>query len=127
MDLAAERVIGCPMASVRVGSVEMTVIVNERTKRELSAWANATKAVDKLWLFGSRARNEHRDDSDFDFAIELAPKNGNTDWAFGDFVCEADEWKEALRRIVNSDVSLVPIREDLPLKFDPRVVLIWAR
>jgi hypothetical protein len=32
------------------------------------------------------------------------PARGKHDWAFGDFVCEADQWKAELRSIVMGDV-----------------------
>jgi predicted nucleotidyltransferase len=103
--------------------------MDDETKAALSRWAAQTRAISKLWLFGSRARGDHRPDSDFDFAIELMPKAGSTDWAFFDFIQNAGEWKNVLRHIVGTEVSLVPVRDDLKQgePFDPRVMLIWER
>lgn len=36
----------------------------------LRGWAISTPLVRRIWLFGSRVKNEHRDDSDLDVAIE---------------------------------------------------------
>jgi predicted nucleotidyltransferase len=72
-----------------------------------------------LWLFGSRARGDHRPDSHFDLALELKPKNGDHDWAFGDYVFLVDEWKAEIKTLIKSDISLVAFRDDLEGRFDP--------
>lgn len=94
----------------------------------VAAWASSIDAIAAVWLFGSRSRNEAGPDSDYDFALELRPKIGDHDWAFGDYVFKERAWKAALRSLVNGEVSLVPWREpDLDGPFDPRVILLWKR
>lgn len=39
----------------------------------INAKAIQAEGVKKLWLFGSRARGDHRDDSDIDVLIDVAP------------------------------------------------------
>ncbi len=39
-----------------------------------NAKAIQAEGVRKLWLFGSRARGDHRDDSDLDVLIDVAPE-----------------------------------------------------
>ena len=96
-------------------------------RRRLQAWAAGKKAIRTFWLFGSRARGDAHAESDFDFAIELKPKRGDHDWAFGDFVFQVDQWKRELASIVGADVDLVAFRDDLEGPFDPRVnaELLW--
>lgn len=56
----------------------------------LTAWAAKEPLVGRLWLFGSRAREQHRPDSDVDVAIELDmsavkgvdESGGMATWAF---------------------------------------------
>lgn len=104
-------------------------MIDKEIARLLAEWAAGTSAVAALWLFGSRARGTSRPDSDHDLAIELRPKIKDHDWAFGDFVCESDHWKAQLRDIVQTDVSLVGFRDDLPGRFDPRIdgICLWSR
>ncbi len=56
-------------------------------------------------------------------------KKGDHDWAFGDYVCEYEEWKSAVREIVKADVSIVAFRDDLEGPFDPRDqgVKLWPK
>ena len=51
--------------------------------RGLREWAQANGAVRQVWLFGSRARGDAREDSDVDIALALMPPDGKTDWALG--------------------------------------------
>lgn len=39
--------------------------------RALAAWAKRSPIVNRLWIFGSRARGTERPDSDLDVAIEI--------------------------------------------------------
>lgn len=43
----------------------------EPIQNVVSSWARALPQVSRVWLFGSRAKNAHREDSDIDLAIEL--------------------------------------------------------
>jgi len=102
--------------------------MTDRQIEAVAAWASSIDAISAIWLFGSRSRNQARPDSDYDFAVELRPKIGNHDWAFGDYVFEEPQWKAELRSLVGGEVSLVPWRDyDLEGPFDPRVILLWKR
>ncbi|MEQ1772879.1 MAG: nucleotidyltransferase domain-containing protein [Burkholderiales bacterium] len=43
----------------------------EPIKRAVCTWAESLPKVLRVWLFGSRAKNMHREDSDVDIAVEL--------------------------------------------------------
>jgi predicted nucleotidyltransferase len=97
--------------------------------RELCGWAERTAAVKELWLFGSRARDEARPESDVDLALVLMPAVGKHDWASGDYFALHSEWKSALERVVGRHVSLEAIQPDTP---EDRIVrtsgiLLWSR
>jgi predicted nucleotidyltransferase len=84
----------------------------EAWARDLCGWAQKTAAVKELWLFGSRARNEARPESDVDLALVLMPAAGKHDWASGDYFALHSEWKSALESIVGRHVSLETIEPD---------------
>jgi predicted nucleotidyltransferase len=95
--------------------------IDDRKKELLCDWAKANSAVASLWLFGSRARDEHHPGSDYDIAIELKPKiKPDHDWAFGAYVALREEWKAELKALIGWDIDLVAFRDDLEGRFDPR-------
>lgn len=75
----------------------------------LSAWAADKPLVGRLWLFGSRVREQHRPDSDVDVAIELdmsAAKGvdesgGMATWAFA-----SKSWRPELEDLLFLVVDL---------------------
>jgi predicted nucleotidyltransferase len=98
--------------------------------RGLREWAEANDAVCQLWVFGSRARGDAREDSDIDIALALAmPLKGRGDQALGAYFHLESEWKRQLQAIVGIDVSLgviVPGEEaDIRVRREGR--LIWTR
>lgn len=70
----------------------------------LASWARQKPLVHRVFIFGSRARGDHRPDSDLDIAIELDPAefNGSDDsgglatWMFATV-----GWKEELQNLVS--------------------------
>lgn len=75
----------------------------------LAEWARATPLVKRAWVFGSRARSEHRPDSDLDIALELDPAEfiGSDDsggWVI--WTEEADAWEKQLGAIFGPSIDL---------------------
>ena len=97
--------------------------------RGLREWAAANDNVRQLWLFGSRARGDARENSDVDIALALMPRDGKHDWAFGNYFALEGEWKGQLKAIVERDVDLEPLvpesRVDALVRREG--VLLWAR
>ena len=55
------------------------------------------ESIKTAWVFGSRARGDHKPDSDLDIAVRLKPEDGEdiADW------CEnAKQWKTQLNSIL---------------------------
>lgn len=66
------------------------------SKQILITWASTKPKIKRLWVFGSRARGDHRSDSDLDIAIELRGSGRET--PFTQFMFNRDEWRKDLQR-----------------------------
>jgi predicted nucleotidyltransferase len=98
----------------------------------VSDWASENEAIEKVWLFGSRAKGTNHAASDFDIAVMTAPPHvdlGNlTDWAFQRATSERKIWQGQLEQRLHMHVSV----ECFPYGFEPRefvdvALLIWSR
>ncbi|MCJ2079877.1 nucleotidyltransferase family protein [Methylobacterium sp. J-090] len=69
----------------------------------LSSWAERKPAISELWLFGSRARGDHRPDSDVDLAIWLPGHKGQ---ALALYVAKGDEWQSEIEAVAGMPASL---------------------
>lgn len=76
-------------------------------------WARGHECVQAIWLFGSRATDKARSDSDIDLAIELMPADGGHDWALGTYFPLRGAWRSHLELIVGRHVSLEAIGPDI--------------
>jgi predicted nucleotidyltransferase len=69
--------------------------------RKLRSWASANGSVRELWLFGSRAQECSRPESDVDLALALTlPRKRNDDPAYTNYFFSKSEWKQQLKQIV---------------------------
>ena len=76
------------------------VEIDERLRR----WATSKELVKRLWVFGSRARGDHRPDSDIDVPVEINhsdESNGLAPWMF-----EAKHWQDELATLFPFPVQL---------------------
>jgi predicted nucleotidyltransferase len=93
----------------------------EEISKKVAAWATDKPLILRVWLFGSRARGEHREDSDLDIAIQLDlaeirgvdESGGFATWAF-----DTDGWDKEL-------ADLIPLEIDLE-QFVPGQTLVIA-
>ncbi|SDT24961.1 nucleotidyltransferase domain-containing protein [Pseudomonas chlororaphis] len=67
----------------------------------VSAWAEKHKSISRVWLFGSRVRGDHRDDSDIDIAVEVIALNQDVD-------CYS-VWREEKPKLLSSISSQLPM------------------
>ena len=75
----------------------------------LAEWAASKPLVNRLWIFGSRARGDHRPDSDLDIAIELdlSAANGCDDsGGFATWCFDTKGWREELEQIAGHTVDM---------------------
>lgn len=61
--------------------------ISEDDINAIQTWAAKHAKIKKIYLYGSRARGDHRPDSDIDLAIEMHIPEGQTSayaqWFFG--------------------------------------------
>jgi predicted nucleotidyltransferase len=95
----------------------------------LKSWAASNGSVLEIWLFGSRARDCAREDSDIDIALLLMPPDGGHNWALGNFVVLFDDWKTELCNAVNWPVSLVAFGPKFDMNQEVRStgLMLWRR
>jgi predicted nucleotidyltransferase len=82
-----------------------TEVLNE----SLRTWAATKPLINRLWIFGSRARDDYRRDSDLDVAIELDlsaidgcdDSGGLATWMF-----DTEGWLEELQDLSGLRVDL---------------------
>jgi predicted nucleotidyltransferase len=90
-------------------------------REALCAWAQRTRSIAALYVFGSYARDEATDTSDLDIALELAPDDGKAE---SELIEHAQTWKVELT--VETGIRV----KDLYLASDPCTagkVLIFKR
>jgi predicted nucleotidyltransferase len=79
-------------------------------------WAEShSSCVLGVHLFGSRARGDHRADSDIDIAILLDTRDADPPLmgrCFGLYIAVGDDWQEELSRRLGVHVSLEAYGED---------------
>ncbi len=96
--------------------------------RKLVGWASSNGSIRELWLFGSRADETSRPDSDIDIGVGLMPPNGKHDWAFGNYTAFGDQWQRDLSNMLDCHVSLENITpEQLGTAKVREWVPLWKR
>jgi predicted nucleotidyltransferase len=96
--------------------------------RKLAAWASSNGSIRELWLFGSRADDTSRPDSDIDIGVGLMPPKGKHDWAFGNYTALGDQWQRDLSNMLDCRVSLENITpEQFGTAKVREWVLLWKR
>ena len=69
--------------------------------------------MDRLWLFGSRARGDHRDDSDLDIAIQLdlsVAKGMDESGGLATWMFDTEGWEEELAALLPFTIDLEQYR-----------------
>jgi predicted nucleotidyltransferase len=72
----------------------------------LAIWAASKHEISELWIFGSRARGDHRNDSDLDAAVILSYAHEGE--SLGVWMFEQENWCREL-------AALIPIKIDLQI------------
>jgi predicted nucleotidyltransferase len=76
---------------------EMTALV--------ASWAASEPLVKKAYIFGSRVRGDHRNESDLDVAVELQPRPGDSG--------PVATWISETERLRSSLANRIPVTVDL--------------
>jgi len=75
----------------------------------LNAWAAGKPLVNRLWIFGSRVRGDHQDDSDLDVAIELdlsAASGVDDSGGLATWMFDTKGWREQLQGLTGLVIDL---------------------
>ncbi len=75
----------------------------------LRVWAAGNPLVLRVWLFGSRTRDDYKSDSDLDVAVELDPSQyGGSDESGGiaTWMFETGAWKDELQSLSPYKIQL---------------------
>lgn len=82
---------------------------NSDIQRAIEGWATRIPLVGKVWLFGSRARGTHSEDSDVDIACELDGSSitgTDASGGFATWMFESKEWKRQIEQELGIPVDL---------------------
>jgi predicted nucleotidyltransferase len=71
----------------------------------VAQWAESQPSVTRAYIYGSRVRGSHREDSDLDVAIEIQPLPGDSS-AFATWISEAFELCQSLASMLPVPVGL---------------------
>jgi predicted nucleotidyltransferase len=71
----------------------------EEIKKILRGWASRNDAISKLYIYGSRVKGDFKKISDLDIAIEIDPRNGDTN-ELTTWICEGSNWEEELKSLI---------------------------
>ncbi len=91
----------------------MTSGLPAKVADHLRQWAGSTHEIQRMWLFGSRARGTGRADSDIDVAIEIFGWDSDDPdirgEALANWIFNADGWRDQLRSSSPLPVDLNPV------------------
>jgi predicted nucleotidyltransferase len=71
----------------------------------IARWAAENPEVRRVWVFGSRAKDTHRPDSDIDVAVELEPV-ADSEETLTRWIAHAEVWKAQLQNLIAPQVDL---------------------
>jgi uncharacterized protein len=78
-------------------------------KETIISWAISKSLIRRVWLFGSRVREEHTLESDLDIAVEIdsaAIKGSDHSGGFATWCFEEKVWREELTRAIGLKIDL---------------------
>ena len=86
----------------------------ESIKRVIAGWASREPLVKKVYIFGSRATSDYRDDSDIDVAVEIhrLPGEESITAAWMDV---AEGYREQLSKLLPYPLHLHSLDGDSPI------------
>jgi predicted nucleotidyltransferase len=71
----------------------------------IAQWAELTRQIRRVWVFGSRAKGTHRPDSDIDVAIELDALE-DSEQTLALWIAQAGHWESQLQSRIGVNVDL---------------------
>jgi predicted nucleotidyltransferase len=94
----------------------------------IARWAATKPIIRRVFIFGSRARDDFREDSDLDVAIEIDGVNGN---ALATWMFDTKPWHAEISALVPFEIDLEFFDEDetpiIKTAIERSSVLIYVR
>jgi len=81
----------------------------DKIQEILTKWGKQKPLVKIIYIFGSRARGDHRPDSDLDIALELDNNevpSGDESGGIATWMFEAEEWRKELAELIPLEIQL---------------------
>ena len=88
-----------PAKNARMTGIESSVADS------IARWAADNPEVRRVWVFGSRAKDTYRTDSDIDIAVELEPV-GDSEETLTCWIAHSDLWESQLRSRLAPKIDL---------------------
>jgi uncharacterized protein len=79
--------------------------IERNVSDSVARWAAENPDVRRVWVFGSRAKDTHRPDSDIDIALELEPV-GDSEETLTRWIVNSDLWRSQLQGRIDAKVDL---------------------
>jgi predicted nucleotidyltransferase len=89
------------------------VVDIEAIKATLVQWCKGEPCIVRAYIFGSRARDDYRSDSDLDIALQLADSS-TTSTGLATWIEKHEIWEHQLAALLPHVVHLRPVDEDTP-------------
>jgi uncharacterized protein len=84
-----------------------TEALPQEWRDKLVEWARQHNRIDWIFLFGSRARSEHRPDGDLDLAVLLTePTQSDPETIDAHWIFEVEQWRTELKPMFPVSVHL---------------------
>lgn len=77
----------------------------DRIREVVTDWADSHAEIKRVFLFGSRAREDSTADSDVDLAVVVVGVSGEN--AYTRYVCNKSAWKDQLGSVLGRSINIV--------------------
>lgn len=84
---------------------ELSEIPQDLIKENIKEWASSNPLVKRAYLYGSRAKGDHKEDSDIDIAIEIDTEKGDSN-TLATWTCNAEKWRQELQPLLKYKLHL---------------------
>jgi predicted nucleotidyltransferase len=95
-------------------------------KEKLAAWAAGIPRIRRVWLFGSDAKRNARENTDLDIAIEMEPV-ADSEETITVWIAHAEQWQNELESRIGTAVDLEWFDPDVDEPLSEKAILAYDR